>query len=168
MNSVSEKSRGPPSLHWYLQQVVEWARQPLFSSGSTPCTEATPALQHNNGVASHSTEFRLAEISSPVPARLSYQEVTACVQQPRPGPDGQRGLSWTLTLHAISNSTTSAWHVQAVPMCPCCTVLFVMEFNEVIICHITLTIRQTGRPFKFCHKRWPQIAPQSLFLVICL
>ena len=79
----------------------------LQTFGSTSCTEATPALQHNNGVASHSTEFRLAEISSPVPARLSYQEVTACVQQPRPGPDGQRGLSWTLTLHAIPNSTKS-------------------------------------------------------------
>ena len=109
MNSMSEKSRGSPSLYWYLQQVVEWAKQPLFIQkvGNTPCAEAAPALQHNNGVASHSTEFRLAEISSPVPARLSYQEVTACVQQPRPGPDGQRGLSWTLILHAISNSTKS-------------------------------------------------------------
>ena len=39
--------------------------------------------------------------------RFSYPEVTTCVRQPRPGPVGQRGLSRTLTLHAISNSTTS-------------------------------------------------------------
>ena len=71
------------------------------------CAEVTPALQHNNGVALHSTEFRLAETSSPVPARFSYQEVTACVQKPHPGLDGQRGLSWTLTLHTIVNSSKS-------------------------------------------------------------
>ena len=101
-----------PSLHWYLQQVGRWWNGQgshcfLQAAVSTPCTEVTPALQHNNGVASHNTEFRLAEISSPVSARLSYQEVTACVQQPRPGLDGQQGPSWTLTLHAISNSPKS-------------------------------------------------------------
>ena len=53
MNSVSEKSKGPLSLHCYLQQVVESARQPLFSA------EVTPALQHNNGVASHRLSFAL-------------------------------------------------------------------------------------------------------------
>ena len=87
--------------------MVEWAREPLLAASSTPCAEVTPALQHNNGMASHSSEFRLAEISSPVPARVSYQEVTTCVQQTCPRLDGQRGLSWTLTLHAISNSPKS-------------------------------------------------------------
>ena len=53
MNSMSEKSNGPLSLHCYLQQVVESARQPLFSA------EVTPALQHNNGVASHRLSFAL-------------------------------------------------------------------------------------------------------------
>ena len=144
MNSRFEKSRGPPSLHWYLQQVMEWARQLLFlqADGSTPCAEATPALQHNNGVALHSTEFCLAEISSPVPARLLYQEVTVCVQQPCPVPDGQRGLSWTLTLHAISNSTKSrmillltqvSWHVQAVHKSAYCIVLFVLSYLPTIL-----------------------------------
>ena len=119
MPFVNKKQRGLllffPSLHWYLQQVGRWWNRQgshcfLQVAGSTPCTEATPALQHNNGVASHNTEFRLAEISSPVPARFSYQEVTACVQQPRPGLDGQRGLSWTLTLHAISYSPSHTWY----------------------------------------------------------
>ena len=91
-------------------------------------------------MASHSTEFHLAEISSPVPARLSYQEVTACVQQPRLGLDGQRGLSWTLTLHAICNSPKSrmillltqvSWYVQTVRMCAYCTVLFARKGNPL-------------------------------------
>ena len=110
----------------------------LQAAGGTPCTEAIPAIQHNNGVASHSPEFCLAEISSPVPARLSYQEVTACAQQPCLEPDGQWGLSWTLTLHASPKSRMILFLIQAsrhiVCMCAClyctytchCSVFFVM------------------------------------------
>ena len=32
MNSMSMKMREPPSQHWCLQQVAEWARQPLSST----------------------------------------------------------------------------------------------------------------------------------------
>ena len=65
------------------------------------------AVQHNNRVAPHSTEFRFAQISSLMPARLPYQEITTGVQRPCSGLDGQREPSWTLTLYAIYTALPS-------------------------------------------------------------
>ena len=58
MNSMSEKSKGPLSLHCYLQQVVESAAAVFCRSDTSLTTQQWGGFTQ--------IEFRLAEISSPV------------------------------------------------------------------------------------------------------
>ena len=112
MSSRSEKLREPHSHHWSLLRRNEQNWYHILQAASrTSCTEMTLVLQHHYGMASHSPELRPPAIGSPVPSGQSRQAITTHLEWPCSQPDGQRGPSWSPTLHAFLYTHSIVWQV---------------------------------------------------------
>ena len=75
------ESYGKPFWKLHLCEQVVTILKLLFEKRSA---EATPALQHHNGLATDSIELCSAEISNPVPSGMLGQAVVTSVQRPCP------------------------------------------------------------------------------------